>query len=286
MNPFFEKVVSDYTGEKIRIRKAVSASGGCINNAVYLNTTEGDFFLKWNSGMPSDMFEAEKKGLEILLGAAEIKVPVPLYYGHFNGKDFLLMEYLDQGSPSETFWNDFGRSLAALHRHTHSYYGLDHDNYIGRLPQKNKYNTSWITFFIEQRIMPQLKLAQDKGLIEASFVFRFDNLFRVLEDIFPEEPPALLHGDLWSGNFLCGKKGKACLIDPAVYYGSREMEMAFTNLFGGFDEEFYAAYHNYYPFQPGFHERIDIYNLYPLLVHVNLFGTSYLPGVRSVINRF
>jgi len=193
------------------------------------------------------------------------------------------MEYLESGSISGAYWESFGRSLASLHQKTEQKYGLDHDNYIGRLEQINSWRDNWIDFFIELRLEKQLELALDNHLVDQSFSKRFRKVYPHLSGILPLEPSSLLHGDLWSGNVVVGPDGNVGIIDPAAYYGSREIELAFTQLFGGFDRQFYECYQENYPLSPGYQERVPVYNLYPLMVHVNLFGTSYLAGVEHTI---
>ncbi|MEQ9009688.1 MAG: fructosamine kinase family protein, partial [Ekhidna sp.] len=201
-------------------------------------------------------------------------------------KSYLLTEWISKGTPNPQFWEDFGKNLALQHKVSSSYFGLDHDNFIGSLPQSNKQHTSWYDFFIEERLTPQLKLATSKNLITKELVSKFESLFNHLENLIPNENPALLHGDLWSGNFIIAESGEAAIFDPAVYFGHRETELAFTKLFGGFDQRFYSSYQDNYPIQHGFEDRVDIHNLYPLLAHVNLFGSSYLSGIIQTLNRF
>ena len=211
----------------------------------------------------------------------------PLGFGEIDGKKFLLIEYIESRSRREDFWELFGAALAEMHkRNSADEFGLDHDNYIGRLPQSNKMCPDWIDFFINERLEPQLSLALDFKRIDKSYAIKFRNLYNKLPSLLPAESPSLLHGDLWSGNYMVGNLGEPVIIDPAVYYGHREIEISFTRMFGGFGDEFYKTYHETYPLLPDFDERIDIYNLYPYLVHVNLFGTSYLGGVDRVIKKY
>lgn len=284
--PFFEQVLFESTGQALGVKEVQFLSGGCINNAVRLQTVGGDFFLKWNEQAAEGMFAAEAEGLQLLRTSDSLCIPEVLGMGKVAGKDYLLLEYIQSSAPSSAYWEDLGRSLAQLHNQTGQKYGLNHDNFIGRLPQNNEQNESWVDFFIQKRLQVQLGLAIYKGLIDASFTQRFKRLYTKLPELLPEEPPALLHGDLWSGNVMVGAKGESCLIDPAVYYGHREAELAFTELFGGFDSRFYSAYHEAKPLAPGYEERKDIYNIYPLMVHVNMFGTSYLSGVERTLKRY
>ena len=215
-----------------------------------------------------------------------IGIPEVFGSGKVDQHVFLVMEWIEKGPPHGSFWQDFGEKLADQHQQTQNQYGLEYDNHIGRLPQSNTTHVSWYEFFIEERLKPQISLAKQHRLIDSSLIGKFESLFNKLGYLVPPEPPALLHGDLWNGNFICGEDGSPYIFDPAVYYGHRETELAFTHLFGGFDRKFYHAYQQAFPLSPGFDNRIDIHNLYPLLVHVNLFGTSYLSGIKSTLRRF
>jgi fructosamine-3-kinase len=157
---------------------------------------------------------------------------------------------------------------------------------MGSLPQSNEESDSWSSFFIKRRLQPQVQPAQNAGLLDSKSVKAFELLYKNLQDLLPEQEPALLHGDLWSGNLITNSDGGPCLIDPAVYYGNREVDLAMTRLFGGFSQEFYDAYHEAFPLPPNDFDRVDLYNLYPLLVHLNLFGSSYLPGIKATLRRF
>ena len=286
-NIFFEAIVETTLGKPVKVNGTSFKSGGCINNALKLDTSEGNFFLKWQSNIPVDMFQKEAAGLQLLSGAGNIKIPEVFGWGQLEGKHYLLLENIESAPPSKDYWRNFGFSLAEMHKNnTSANYGLDHNNYIGKLPQPNESVDNWIDFFIEKRLDFQLKLAVQNRLVDSSFVQRYRRLYEVLPQLLPVDRPALLHGDLWSGNVMAGNDGHVCLIDPAVYYGHREIEIAFTKMFGGFGYEFYSAYNEAYPMEHGFDERVDIYNIYPHMVHVNLFGTSYLSGVERVLRRY
>jgi len=286
-NKFFEAVLEEANGHPLTVKSTQFKSGGCINNALKLSTNKGDFFLKWQTGIPEDMFEKEVEGLKLLAATDCIKIPQVIAYGKLEGKHYLLMENIESTSPASNYWEDFGVSLAGMHKNNSSEkYGLDHDNYIGKLPQSNKFQENWIYFFVERRLEYQLKLAIKNQLVSNDFIDRYRKLYNLLPGLLPVDQPALLHGDMWSGNVMVGNDGKVCLIDPAVYYGHREIELAFTQMFGGFGYEFYSAYTATFPLEPGFDERVEIYNIYPHMVHVNLFGTSYLSGVECVLRRY
>jgi protein-ribulosamine 3-kinase len=282
---FLQKVLAVSLGSDAKLTKSVFVSGGCINNTLKLDTSDTSFFLKWKAHEP-DLFEKEKLGLELLRSNSPLQIPEVLYCGEIEDKNFLLLEWIEKTTTSSDFWENFGYGLAQQHQATANFFGLNHDNHIGRLPQENSKKEDWVTFFIENRIDPQLRLAVSKRLAPEGLRTQFEKLYPELPNLFPNEPPSLLHGDLWSGNFMIGSEGKACIFDPAVYYGHREMELAFTRMFGGFDTQFYEAYSDAWALEPGFENRVDIYNLYPLLVHLNLFGSSYLSPIQQTLARF
>lgn len=283
----FTEAVYHITGNRPAIREIQYKGGGCINTAVLLKSDSGDYFIKYNDQTPPDMFEKEFRGLNLLQQTGLIKVPEPLGCGQIDNISYIIIENIESAARHNDFWSDFGSKLARMHREfSAERYGLDHDNYIGRLPQINATKPDWFDFFINNRLEFQLRLAENNGLIGASFAGKFRAFYKKLPDLLPVEKPAFLHGDLWSGNFMTGSDGKAVLIDPAVYYGHREAEISFTTMFGGFENEFYRGYNETWPLEKKFEERIDIYNLYPSLVHLNLFGTAYLNGIVSVINRY
>lgn len=280
-----------HIGEKLGqpVRSGRRASGGSINQAAVIELGQtGLCFLKWNISADPDMFVKEVKGLQLLNDAGtDLVIPEVIDQDTIDGNlGYLLMEYVEEGQPCTASAQDFGRKLAALHKARQDRFGLDHDNYIGKLPQSNARHESWIGFFIEERIEPQLEMAIHSGKLSPGITSSFKRMYKKLPGIFPHEPPSLLHGDLWGGNYFFDKKGKATIYDPAVYYGHREIELAFTHLFGGFSPGFYQAYNEAWPLAPGFNNRKDIYNLYPLLVHTNLFGGSYARQVESIVRQF
>lgn len=279
--------IEEQLGHKIKSVNPVS--GGSINEAAKLDVEKlGPCFLKWNRSAEPDMFEKEVPGLELLEKAdTGLRIPEVILQGtHDEQIGYLLLEFIEDGRPGNSSAEKFGRQLAALHDNRSNQFGLDADNYIGRLPQSNSRHNDWVTFFIEERMEPQLNMALEAGKFQSSISAAFNAMYRDLPDIFPDDRPSLLHGDLWGGNYFYDRKGTAVIYDPAVYYGHREIELAFTHLFGGFSASFYNAYDNILPIEPGFEERKDIYNLYPLLVHTNLFGGSYARQVESIVKQF
>lgn len=268
----------------LRIIVSEAVSGGCINDARILHTTDGLLFLKQNTN--ADLLEAEVVGLQALADANVLRVPEVMLLTTVNNKTLLVLEFIKSGHRSTTFWEQFGSGLAALHRQTAPQFGFSSDNFIGSLPQFNGRYHDWMSFYWVERIQPQLQMALQVGLLQLSDEQAFDRLYRQFDRYFPQEPPTLTHGDLWSGNFLCDESEQAVLIDPAVSYSHREMDIAMTHLFGGFDASFYTAYESAYPLVPDFQERLPLYQLYYLLAHVNLFGGSYMQSVRRILERF
>jgi fructosamine-3-kinase len=283
---FFESILFEGLGQEIQVTNYEFLSGGNINNAVKIDTAKGYFFVKWNESDHAEAFACEARGLELLRNTQEVQVPEVIAFGHKMQKSYIILDYITSPRPQAGYWEHFGRVLAKLHSHTHTHFGLDYDNFIGSLKQTNEWMEDSVEFFIEKRLRVQASLALYNGEIPRALYDKFNSLYAKLPDLLPAEKPALLHGDLWSGNVMVGNNGWVCLIDPAVYYGNREAELAFTKLFGGFTPAFYKAYAEAAPLEKGFEERVDIYNLYPLLVHVNLFGSGYLSGIEKVLKKF
>jgi protein-ribulosamine 3-kinase len=280
-------LLTKYCGKETDILRSSSIGGGCINNARKLETSSGIFFLKWNDAQRyPKMFEGEAKGLILLKKTNTVGIPDIIGTDEAGSYSFIVLEFIEPGKKIKNFWEDFGTSLAQLHKNTSELFGLEYDNYIGSLPQRNTQKNSWIEFFIEERLEKQIALAKNSSAIDNPTIQQSNNLYKRLSEIIPEEKPSLLHGDLWNGNVMTGADGKAWLMDPAVYYGHREMDIAMSKLFGGFSPEFYESYREAFPLQKGSEERMDIYNLYPLLVHVNLFGGGYLSEVKNILSRF
>ena len=273
------------------VEKRVSVSGGDINRAFIIILSSGEkLFLKENCGDLLPMFSSESEGLLALgsAGGGAPPVPRPLAWGRDGENSFLLMDAVKTGRLDSG--EKFGASLALLHRNGRSdLCGFQGENRIGSTPQNNKQMQSWHDFFGEQRLGFQWELARGKGYGDFSDEKAMASLLSRLRDILPEPEegrPSLLHGDLWGGNWMAGEDGRGWLIDPAVYYGHREADIAMTELFGGFPRGFRKGYDNIWPLEPGFSERRDLYNLYHLLNHLNLFGSSYLGGVISTISKY
>ena len=271
----------------IRSRRGVG--GGCINNAEVLELKSGArYFLKLNKSSFSGLFTGEAAGLKALGKAAALRVPAVAGFHDDGRQQLILLEYIPEGRKGPDFWEVFGRALAALHRYSSSRgFGFEADNHIGATEQPNGWNLSWFDFFAERRIGFQLDLARRNGRADRDLVREGERFCSRLADILIEPAASsLLHGDLWGGNYMVDEAGAPVLIDPAVYYGHREADLAMTELFGGFGSQFYGAYREAWPLEPGYEERRDAYNLYHMLNHLNLFGGSYLGAVRSILKQY
>ncbi len=258
-------------------------SNGTGGRVFHLKTSTEELVLKVNStSSPSDILQTEKIGLETLRKSKTFKIPEVFVCGKLDETAYLLMEFIQQGKPAPDFWNIFAQKLASLHQNSDSCFGFFVQNYIGGLPQFNEKENTTAEFYINQRLKPQFKLASEKG-------FSFKNLETVFKNIsseIPEEKPALIHGDLWNGNYLVTENGLPCLIDPAVCFGPREMDLAMMRLFGGFPEKVFSCYNEIFPLLPNFEKRIKLWQLYYLLVHLNLFGAGYWQSVEDVVEEF
>ncbi|MGB5811450.1 MAG: fructosamine kinase family protein [Polyangiales bacterium] len=259
-------------------------SGGDINDAYEVELAEGQIvFVKTHDTAPSSMFAAEAHGLDWLRMASKIRLPRVLGVGP-GSPAYLALEWVDPAPRVGDFDEILGRSLAGLHGHGAKAFGLGRDNYIGRLPQKNSQRETWSEFYWTCRLEPQIRLAQDRGRLSEPVLRSFEVLSRNLADrVGPPEPPSRLHGDLWAGNLHVDDRGMPCLVDPAAYAGHREVDLAMMRLFGGFTERVFDAYHEVTPLAPGAASRVPLYQLYPLLVHLNLFGGSYAHSIEHAL---
>jgi protein-ribulosamine 3-kinase len=267
-----------------KIKSVTSLGGGCIGNALKVVTENGsNYFVKQYKN--SKMHHAEANGLNELKTANSIRIPRVLKVND----NFLILEYIESASPVPNFSEKFGRQFAEMHKNTGTRYGYFEDNFIGSTEQINiPQNDSWVEFYMENRLMYQFRLAEKNEYSSEELKSGMKFLEKNIEEILngSNEPPTLLHGDLWGGNFITDQRGNPCLIDPAVYYGHREADLAMTKLFGGFDSTFYSAYMEEFPLKDGWEHRENIYKLYHILNHLNLFGSGYYAQTISLINSY
>lgn len=270
-----------------RVRAATPVAGGCIHPACRVELEDGVLFVKHGDRVPAGLFREEARGLQALAGARALVVPAVLALREAEeGPAWLALEWLERARPDAAHDEALGRGLAELHRPRGDSWGWTGDNFIGSLPQANRPCADWALFWHERRLGPQLRLSADAGRRPGTDA-DWERLFAVLPGALAaagEEGPALLHGDLWSGNVMATARGPA-LVDPAVYLGHREVDLAMAELFGGFGERCFAAYRESHPLRPGYPVRRGIYQLYYLLVHVNLFGGGYVRQAADLLRR-
>lgn len=278
--------ISAATGESFQIERHSRIGGGCINSACRVEGNGQRYFVKLNRAELLDMFVAEAEGLSEMASAEAIRVPRPVVYGTAAGQAWIAMELIEFGGSSRGAMAEFGRQLAAMHQHTQAQFGWHRDNTIGSTHQPNDRQQSWLDFWRQQRLGYQLELAARHGG-SGRMLSQGEKLLGSLDAFFSDYLPdaSLLHGDLWSGNYAISETGEPVIFDPAVYYGDREADIAMTELFGGFGGEFYAAYNEAWPLDPGYQTRKTLYNLYHILNHFNMFGGGYGSQAESMIDR-
>lgn len=262
-----------------------SISGGCISNSHIILTKSNKYFIKTYPENCSKLLKCEANGLSEIKKSKSIKTPNIIYVND----EFLLLEFMEEGRKDNQTMSNFGAELAKLHKYTNEKFGYFEDNFIGANIQKNiNLKDNWADFYWEERLLFQYKLAEKNGYTDPDFRNRFNKLSKTIYSILSDstEQPSLIHGDLWSGNYLVDINSKAVLIDPAVYYGHREAELGMTLLFGGFSKDFYGSYNEEYPLEKNWKFRVDLYKLYHLMNHLNLFGNSYFSQVQNAINKY
>ncbi len=279
--------IESFTGDSVDSINSIG--GGCISEAYMLKMSSGkNYFLKMNFSVPADMFSKEANGLKELEKAGSLRIPIVI----LSEDSFILLELIKNGSKKKNFFEDFGCRFAQMHKFTSGSFGFYEDNYIGSNIQKNipseNGKKNWTSFYFENRILFQYKLAEKNGYATEELRRGISSLENRMEIILKgsEENPSLLHGDLWGGNYMVDENGDACLIDPAVYYGHREADLGMTKLFGGFSGDFYSAYNETFPLPAGYEFRENIYKLYHVLNHLNLFGRGYYSQAISIIKSY
>lgn len=291
MKRHIRRLLTDAIDSSVEVHDLRSTSGGSINQAKLADTSEGRFFVKFNRSGPPDLMEREAEALEEMrAGDTSLVIPEPIAVARPDGTrpSILVLEYLEPGDRIPDFDERLGRGLAELHQVSADRFGFHHDNYCGTTPQPNDWHDDWVAFYREHRLRHQLRLAVDGRQVSSSDRRAYERLLDRLDDLLgiDPEPPALIHGDLWSGNLHVAPDGRPSILDPAAYYGHREAEIGMMELFGGFSETVYAAYQQVRPLQDGWRDRIPLYSLYHVMNHYNLFGGHYGRQAFDIVNRY
>lgn len=276
-------------GDQSNIKGIEPVTGGEISRTFQVKTKENNYFVKINLDAPEDFFEKEATGLQMIKETKTISVPDVFYYSSSDSrlKGILVMEWVE-GSVTRTTEEELGRQIALLHQSYGKSFGLDTDTYIGNIKQTNGWFENWSTFFMEKRLLAQAYFADKKGILGRERKSKLEWLYEHLDQWIDTKQvkPSLLHGDLWGGNWIAGAKGKPYVIDPSVFYGDFEFELAFTEMFGGFSSKFYDSYKEVNPISEGYEDRKLIYQLYYYLVHLNHFGEAYGPHIDRILKYY
>jgi fructosamine-3-kinase len=283
--------ISEVTRDRFVMDDRRSVGGGCINQGYKISGGFRHYFVKLNRAVDIAMFEAEAKGLQQMFKTQTIRVPQPICWGTSDNSAYLVLEWLDLGGRGgNQAWEEMGRKLAAMHRfippvkgEEKGQFGWDINNTIGSTPQINTWTKDWVEFWREHRIGYQLKLGKRKGGYFPNGEKLLEKIPELLAGYDPQ--PSLVHGDLWGGNASVTADGEPVIFDPATYFADREVDIAMTELFGGFSSAFYQGYHKEWPLEEGYEQRKILYNLYHILNHFNLFGGSYESQANQMINR-
>ena len=284
MNEILERLKSLNLG----IENIYPVKGGALNDTFRIESYQEKYFLKLNTA-PNfpQLFEKESNGLKSIAEHSSFDIPDIIQYGITNNDfQYLILEWIEKIEPSVVSWENFGKNLAQLHQNTNDQFGWHEDNYIAIIVQPNQYKNTWEEFYSENRILPMIKLLVDKNLLNEKESKAAENLCAELINIFPKEKPALIHGDLWNGNLITRPNDEITLVDPAVHYAHREMDLAIAELFGGFDQVFFDSYNEILPLEGNFNERKPIAQLFPLLVHALLFEGYYIKDVQAILKKF
>ncbi|MBW4559739.1 MAG: fructosamine kinase family protein [Mojavia pulchra JT2-VF2] len=276
--------ISRVTGEKFQSQQKRSVSGGCINQGYAVSDNQCTYFVKLNQASQVAMFEAEALGLEEMLTTASIRVPKPLCWGTAGNSSYIVLEWLEMGGGNSKSWEEMGCKLAAMHQATSAQgFGWKINNTIGSTPQINTWTANWVEFYVKHRLGYQFQLARRRG----STFPKQDKLLAAIPELLADHQvqPSLVHGDLWGGNAGCTVSGEPVIFDPATYFGDREVDIAMTELFGGFPTVFYKGYNEVFPLDAGYEQRKTLYNLYHILNHFNLFGGGYGSQANRMIDQ-
>ncbi len=267
---------------KFKIASHRPVSGGCINQGYAVSDGERTYFVKLNEATKVEMFVAEALGLQQIAQTNTIRVPKPICWGVAENSAYIVLEWLKLEAGNTNSWQKMGQNLAAMHRLASASYGWEQNNTIGSTPQINNWTTDWVEFYASHRLGYQFQLAKRKG---GRFPQQEQLLASLPRLLSHQVQPSLVHGDLWGGNAACTQEGEPVIFDPATYYGDREVDIALTELFGGFPAAFYHGYNEVFPLDPGYEQRKTLYNLYHILNHFNLFGGGYASQANRMISQ-
>ncbi len=282
------EVLSKTTDKPTTIQGFQGTRGGHINNCGILDTNVGQLFIKWNAAARHpETFRQESVGLKEIAQSNSVKTPKVWCHGSDGVHDFLILDYIQKNSPNEAFWNNLSLGLAKLHNSTSDQFGFKADNYYGHLKQNNSLSQDWWTFYLQQRLVPVMNIAIEKGLFPSSFLKKLNHwTAHLMESELTPKQPGLIHGDLWSGNLICGEGNIPYIIDPAVYYADPRVEVAYMLRFGNFPETLFQQYYRITETPPISDQLRDWYNLYPILIHAIAFDRTYQNEAREIILKY
>jgi len=279
------KQLNQCTGKAENLTSSKIIRGGSINSAYHISMDTGsEYFVKCNSINFQDMFGAEHEALREFQQVSSLTIPKPVYYGNNSSECFIVMDYIELKGNGNSY--QLGQGLAKMHKISAKQFGWFRNNTIGSTPQSNTLHDNWVDFWRNERLLPQFEMLYPQGY-QKHLKPKADKLLAGLELFFEDHKPspALLHGDLWSGNYAFDQNGRGVIFDPALYYGDREADIAMTELFGGFSQDFYSGYQEEFPLADGYKKRKSMYNLYHILNHANLFGSSYLNQADHLLDQ-
>ncbi|MFD1361165.1 fructosamine kinase family protein [Lentibacillus salinarum] len=261
-------------------------AGGSINESYYVETESRQYFIKYHTDAPDRFFALEAKGLELIRETHSISVPHVFALSDEKHRAYLVMEWVEGAPAADTDWK-LGDRIAAMHQTIGEQHGFTDDTFIGTLPQPNRLCSSWLAYYRDKRLNRQLQLGIDSGIMTGKRRERMEKLLEKLDKWVPDDvAPSYLHGDLWGGNWLTGPGGEPYVIDPSFLYGDRHFELAFTEVFGGYSSDFYRGYEERFPLSPAYDDVKPLYQLYYLLVHLNMFGEAYGRSVDMILKRY
>ncbi|QKY71128.1 fructosamine kinase family protein [Lentibacillus sp. CBA3610] len=285
MNSLIEKALH-HADDHSTIEQAKRIAGGSINESYFAKTNNGQYFIKYHSDAPDRFFELEAKGLDLIRETNSIAVPNVFAFSDEKQNAFLVMEWVEGTRAADTDWK-LGDAIAEMHHASGEKHGFDYHTFIGSLPQPNGLFSSWLEYYRDRRLGAQLQLGIDRGMMPGKRRDRMETLLEKLDKWVPANvEPSYLHGDLWGGNWLAGPGGEPNVIDPSFLYGDRHFELAFTEVFGGYSNEFYRAYQERFPLSPDYEDIKPLYQLYYLLAHLNMFGEPYGRSVDTILKRY